>query len=516
MNSGKKPLMLMAKSHSVEEYIRPPPIQEVEEDIDTIGFFRAAWDLLSYSFHATMINVANTFIETINLMVIGNYFHHDYTCALGIAYCWTNISSYSLLLGMISTIEGRCTEDFERNDPKAAKAYYNRTSIILFSLTLIAIFGLFWYSSILLELINIPHDISILAQGYLRVYSPGFVFLIQYEVSKQYANSLSKENLQGISSSVATIIHIPVLCVMMKYFESGLTAVALATSITQFVNYIGVIVIIWCFDSTEQLESTWDPLEIMKEWWQFIKKNYSNGLLVCVEWLGLELITIESSYLSNVDLAATIIIQNMVSIAFLFSWNISVSSTAFIELATEEENVGDRRRYAIRSIQVFLLILLPGILLLFLLHKRITLLFTNSEDVINKVKNLLEGTIETVIFLDGMQAILGGILRGLGKSHVAFYGNLACYYLLVQPFALSLGFLLYMGIYGFWMSMGVGLFFNIVFYVGVLISQDWKRIEVEWIEFPSERKEILVKSANAGVYNSPDAKRMLMLLQNNS
>ena len=490
-------------------------IYETEADIDTIGFFCAAWNILSSSFNITIINVAYSLIEIINLIVIGNYMGINYLCGLGISYCWINVTSASILLGIISTIEGNCTDALDRNDQRGAKIYYNRSSIILFALSIPFIIIFSWYPIRLLDILCIPHEIGILAQDYCRYASPGFLFMIQFQVSKQYANSIGIEKMQSFSCCAITLLHIFFCYIFSEYFKFGFNGIAIATSTTQFCNFLSMRLIILYYDTTEESQDTWAIKEIMNNLWKFIKESFLNGVTVWIEWLGLELLTIESAYLTINDLAATVIIQSILSLIFLLSWNISVSATTYIEASTEDRRIGDRRRYAIRSVIISILVLFPIIILLRVFSRQLATVFTNSTEIQDLICNLLYGSVEAVILFDGTQAVLGGIIKGIGKPDIASYGNLASYYLLVQPFAIVLGFWLDMGIEGFWLGMTIGLFFNTIFFIGILISQNWRVIDIEWIEFPDENPEVLAKSDNIGNYNNPDAKAIELLIQNN-
>jgi len=512
--------MRLSKSITLAGILRDS-IQEEESEnyIDSLGFFNTVWNLVSFSVPVIIINLSGSLIEAINLIFIGHLLSPDYICAIGIAYCWSNITTYSLLLGLISTIENYCSEAFDNNDPYQAKIHFNRSKLALFGLTIILLLIFIWFSAFWLNLIfGLSPFILESAQLFLRYQSIGFIFMIQSDVCKQYANSLGIQKNIAFISLLTICGHYAIcyFCVSVAGYDFYGTAIA--TSITYFGNYLLISIAISCNDLNEQYidKETWNFRILFTDMWAFIKKGLTNSLSVCVEWLGVELLTFESIFIGYSELAATVILQNIVATTFIFSWGISMSVTNFVEDSIYDRSISNAKKYAIRAIYIFLLLFLPYASIISLFREYISNLFTLNTNLAKIINDLLQLNIPLVAIFDGLQGIFGGIIRGIGKNELVSYGNLACYFLLTQPFAITMAFFVELGVDGLWMAMGIGLFCNTVFFAGIIISQDWKRVVIERIDFVNEsgNQELLAKSANIGGINNNSSVDVKKLLEN--
>ncbi len=487
---------------------------EPEPEVDGAPLLGSLWGILTSSLPAVLSNLASTLIETINLLFIGTTLGPEYIAAVGISYCWSNVAAYSWLMGIASTVESLCCQDLEKKDVLASKVHYNRGRTIVLVLTLAYVAVFFWFAGGWLDLINLPSTLSARSQTYLRYSVPGFVFLMQFEVSKQYASSLHIEKAQAILTVATTAAHALWCYLLIDVGEFGFVGAAIAMSITHFLNFAGFNVLLALMGNGEECQA-WGFGQVTEDWFGFIKAGLPSALTISFEWLGVELLTIESAYLSTSELATTVIIQNVTSLAYMASWGISVSGAGLIESAIDERKIVPARQYALRAVTTTAVLLLVLCLALFRFRCDLADIFVNDQDTRNRIVSLLENTILVSVGFDGLQSVLGGVIRGLGNDGMASYGNLACYYLLTQPFAITLGFVVGLGVEGLWIAMAIGLFCNSVFFLGIVVSHDWTNIEVENIVFgPEENREMLTKSENVGNYNSPEAKKILGLMQN--
>merc|ERR1712078_825096 len=83
-------------------------------------------------------------------------------------------------------------------------------------------------------------------------------------------------------------------------------------------------------------------------------------------------------------------------------------------------------------------------------------LWSNEDSVVDMASHVV---LVAVCFdvLDGMQAVMSGILRGVDEQHVGTVSNIGSYSLVGIPSSFLLAFKADLGIYGLWSGLGVAL-----------------------------------------------------------
>lgn len=82
-------------------------------------------------------------------------------------------------------------------------------------------------------------------------------------------------------------------------------------------------------------------------------------------------------------------------------------------------------------------------------------------------------------FVDSLQAVLCGALRGMGRQGLAATVYTVTYYGVMLPGGIFAAFVLKMGIYGIWGSFGVGTAVACVVFLCVLAKTNWVRLADE-------------------------------------
>jgi MATE family, multidrug efflux pump len=98
---------------------------------------------------------------------------------------------------------------------------------------------------------------------------------------------------------------------------------------------------------------------------------------------------------------------------------------------------------------------LPALLLLVLRH-RLPALYSADAGVIALAARLLPIAAAFQLF-DGLQAVAGGILRGMGRPDAGAALSLVCYYAIALPLGYVLGFVAELGLPGIWGALALGL-----------------------------------------------------------
>ena len=97
----------------------------------------------------------------------------------------------------------------------------------------------------------------------------------------------------------------------------------------------------------------------------------------------------------------------------------------------------------------------PALILLLLRHQ-LPALYSVDAGVIALAARLLPIAAAFQLF-DGLQAVAGGILRGMGRPDAGAALSLVCYYVVALPLGYVLGFVAGLGLPGVWTALALGL-----------------------------------------------------------
>jgi MATE family multidrug resistance protein len=97
-----------------------------------------------------------------------------------------------------------------------------------------------------------------------------------------------------------------------------------------------------------------------------------------------------------------------------------------------------------------------NVILLSALRNYIPQLFTNDQDVIDLVAQVLPICAAFQLF-DALAANCNGLLRGLGQQHIGGYVNLFCYYVIAMPISFWTAFGLHWDLEGLWSGVAIAL-----------------------------------------------------------
>lgn len=103
---------------------------------------------------------------------------------------------------------------------------------------------------------------------------------------------------------------------------------------------------------------------------------------------------------------------------------------------------------------------------------QVAAIYTKVDSVIN----LFAGTMSSMLcmcFIDGMQNILAGIIKGLGIQGQASIGTVITSMFISIPLSVLFAFYFNMSLPGLWYGLSVGLIILICIFVWMLVKADW-------------------------------------------
>lgn len=112
--------------------------------------------------------------------------------------------------------------------------------------------------------------------------------------------------------------------------------------------------------------------------------------------------------------------------------------------------------------------------------KQLVTLFTNDAAVIASCCTVLP-LLAGLVFFDGVNAVVSGVLRGSGRQMLGAGINVIGYWVIGVPLAAYLAFRGGLGLQGFWVGVTCGAFVQAVVLLTVLFRWDWQA-EVERVQ----------------------------------
>eukprot|EP01105_Mastigella_eilhardi_P020510 TRINITY_DN4898_c0_g1_i1.p2 TRINITY_DN4898_c0_g1~~TRINITY_DN4898_c0_g1_i1.p2 ORF type:complete len:156 (+),score=22.31 TRINITY_DN4898_c0_g1_i1:91-558(+) len=129
-------------------------------------------------------------------------------------------------------------------------------------------------------------------------------------------------------------------------------------------------------------------MECFKHWWEFLRLGIPGVFMCCSEWWGFEVVALLAGLLGTKELAANMIIQNTLSIFFMFPLGVSVSASTLVGNALGANDGQAANRVARVCLSVVVTLELVMIAFLLPLCKVWGRIYSNDEDVVRLVRRL--------------------------------------------------------------------------------------------------------------------------------
>jgi MATE family multidrug resistance protein len=317
--------------------------------------------------------------------------------------------------------------------------------------------SLIWYfAPYILSLIVPEQETARLAGLYLRILIAGAPGYAAFESGKRYLQA------QGLfEANMYILLFCAPLNALMNYYfvwvlKWGFIGAPIAVTITENLMPLLLFLYVRFVDGYQ----CWGGFErrALRHWGPMIKLSLPGLVMVLVEFMAFEILTLSSSWLGPTPLAAQSVLGSITGITFMIPFPMSVAASTRIAtligatLAVPAKTAGNVALFFSILVGVF------NLLLLSLLRNYIPRLFTPDPEVIDLVARLLPLCAAFQLF-DSLAANCNGILRGLGRQEIGGYVGLFAYYVVGMPISFGTGFGAGWGLFGLW-TVSATLFFS--------------------------------------------------------
>ncbi|KAF8407110.1 hypothetical protein HHK36_006235 [Tetracentron sinense] len=207
--------------------------------------------------------------------------------ASSLAIALANITSYSVLSGLVLGMESLCAQAFGAQRPKLLSLTLHRSVIFLLCSSILI--SLLWLNmpKILLHLLQDPKIIN-LAHTYLLFSLPDLLTNSFIHPIRIYLRAQSITHPLTLASAVGAILHLPINLLLVLHLRLGVVGVAAASTASNFVVLLSLVSNVWGLGEDVQ---KWMALnrKCLTGWKPLLQLVAPSCISVCLEWWWYEI-----------------------------------------------------------------------------------------------------------------------------------------------------------------------------------------------------------------------------------
>lgn len=207
------------------------------------------------------------------------------------------------------------------------------------------------------------------------------------------------------------------------------------------------------------IDATWSEFSwraAFSGWGEFISLGFPSACSLFVEWGAFEAQSIIAGWVGTKALAAHSVMANTVGLSFMPALSIAVASSVRIGQALGDLRPSSAQRTSLVSVGIGLVYVVLNAVFIFSVRGVWGSVYSDDSDVINIVGALLP-ILALYSAFDGLQCVVGGTLRGIGRPGLAAGANVVAYILLALPIAYALAIHRGIGLVGVWAGNCIGV-----------------------------------------------------------
>lgn len=338
---------------------------------------------------------------------------------------------------------------------------YFKNGLVINFITGLLLFGVLYFASPLLLLLDQPTEVSAMAIPFFNVMVFSMVPLSIYFSFKQFAEGLSDTKAAMIVSIGANVLNIILNYVMifgkLGFPEMGLMGSCWASFISRVVMAIAMFVYLkW----KTEYKVYWNNWKLARTEWSvclnILNLGIPSGLQFLFEVGAFAFAAIMIGWIGAVDLAANQITLSMAALTYMMASGISAAASVRVGNQFGAKDLFELRRSAVSAIYMVVVIMSCSALIFFAFRNILPTYFSKEADVIAIASGLM--VIAGLFQLsDGLQAVALGVLRGLQDVRIPTGITLLAYWIIALPLSYFLAFTKGMGVNGVWWGLSIGL-----------------------------------------------------------
>ncbi|XP_057770513.1 protein DETOXIFICATION 16-like [Salvia miltiorrhiza] len=411
-------------------------------------------------------------LQLISVMFVGHLGELALSAA-SMATSFASVTGFSLLMGMASALDTLCGQSYGAKQYHMLGIHTQRAMLVLL-LACVPLAVIWANTGPILEALGQDPDISREAGSYARYMIP---CVFGYSILQCQVRFLQTQSIvfpMMISTAITTLLHLLVCWILV--FKSGLGSkgAAVASCVSYWLNALLLALYIKYSSSCSK---TWAGFsrEALHNIFDFLRLGLPSAVMVCLENWSFEMMVLLSGLLPNPALETSVL-----SICLNTSstvWMIPFGLSSAISTRIANELGGGRARAARLALRVVLVMAVAEstlvALVLVLIRNMWGYAYSNEAEIVSYVAAMMP-LLATSNFIDGLQCVLSGAVRGCGWQKTGACINLGSYYLVGIPTSIFLAFVLHVGGKGLWMGIICALVVQVICLSIIMLRTNWE------------------------------------------
>ncbi|RHY92044.1 hypothetical protein DYB37_005441 [Aphanomyces astaci] len=416
--------------------------------------------------HIVPLHVFTLFMEFIpsitNIILVGqmqtpNLKQYVDATAMAVMVCYTNITSYSVGLGMATALDTLCTQAYGAGNLRKFGVLL-QSALLGMALTLVPVTLLNWFSGDILKLLGQEPALANLTGAFIRVMTVGYPALYAFEVLKKLVQAEGVTTPMAVLTGLGNILHVSMGYYLSQHTFLGYLGPAVALTVMETAVLLGMLgyVLLWNTMYTGWcIEWGWHAA------WSHVAQFFQFGvpgmLMMMIEWGAIEILTLVAGILPNHILTIGVNSVLTLNLAYMPYFGLSVAATIRMGTLLGANQPDKAKRVMFLTLRLCFACALLTASAIVLLSPVLPRLVINDVDVIAYV-------------------VYRGFFRAMGKQDVASGVNAAAFYLVGVPVAVLFGVYLEWSVEGLWAGFTFGSLTAFVVYQLLLCRVNWAAV----------------------------------------
>ena len=436
--------------------------------------------LLSLSGALVVSSLASFLVPVMTLAFVGRNTSKMDLSVVALASSFFNVTGYAAIVGSLGALETLISNAHGAN-AHAQKGIILQRSVMI-TMSMCAAVVLMWTR--MYDIMILCGQEPVLARSaadYLIRLSPSLVFLAASDAMKKFFTCQSLVVAPTTAAVVGTVATFGYNWVFIVEWNMGLRGAAMAVNCAQLTPCC--ILYAWYalregrLRDEESAERTWFGFDagMFREWGQYFKLAIPSAAMVALEWGVFECSLLLSGWLEEPALHVAVmgLTLNFSGTAYMLPLGISSATAVRVGNAIGGGLHEKASRSAWVSLTLTLLLQVVMGIAAVLGRRLVGAAFSDEIDVIRATASVVP-LIAFCMLGDGVNASIGGTLRGIGRQELGAKYNLLSYWGVGMPLAYVLAIPAGMGIAGLWTGLATCATVNGVIMLRCLQHVDWR------------------------------------------
>ncbi|KAL8217767.1 hypothetical protein R6Q57_021140 [Mikania cordata] len=386
---------------------------------------------------------------------------------------FTNITGYSVLVGLASGLEPVCSQAYGSNGSNKWELLSASLLRMIFILLMAIIPISFLWLNLEPIMLFMGQDAAITstAATYCIYSLPDLLTNCLLQPLRVYLRSQALTKPVMWCSLIAVAFHVPLNYVLVVVLGLGVGGVAMASVLTNLHMVVLMIGYVWVYGKWRWTWRWTDGIGLGA----LVRLSVTSCMGICLEWWWYEIVTVLAGYLANPRLAVagTGILIQTTSMMYTVPMALAgcVSARVGNELGAGRPNKA--KLAALVALACAFVVGVMNVIWTIIFRDRWSALFTHDH--------MLQSLVSSVMPIMGLcelgncpQTTGCGILRGTARPAVGARINLGSFYFVGTPVAVGLAFFLNVGFSGLWIGLLSAQLACVVSVLHSVVKTDWE------------------------------------------